>query len=40
MNVGIKEMIEKVQDSHYKRSEMIKEIKQMISEIKKLTIDC
>lgn len=40
MNVGVKEMIEKVQESHYKRLEMIKETKQMISEIKKLTIDC
>ena len=40
MNVGIKEVINKVKDSHYKRSEMIKEIKQMINEIRKLTIDC
>ena len=40
MNVIIKEMIEKVQESHYKRLEMIKEIKQMISEIRKLTIEC
>ena len=40
MNVIIKEMIEKVQESHYKRLEMIKETKQMISEIRKLTIEC
>lgn len=40
MNVEIKEMIEKVQESHKLRLEMIKEIKQMISEIRKLTIEC
>ena len=40
MNVRIKEMIENVQESHYKRLEMIKEIKQIINEIRKLTIEC
>lgn len=40
MNVRIKEMIEKIQESHYRRPKMIKEIKQMINEIRKLTIEC
>ena len=40
MNIIIKEMIEKVQESHKLRLEMIKEIKQMINEIRKFTIEC
>lgn len=40
MNVRIKEMIEKVQESNKLRLEIIKETKQMISEIRKLTIEC
>ena len=40
MNERIEQMVEKVQESHYKRLEMIKEAKQMINEIRKLTIEC
>lgn len=40
MNERIEQMVEKVQESHYKRLEMIKETKQMINEIRKLTIEC
>ena len=40
MNERIEQMVEKVQESHYKRLEMIKETKHMINEIRKLTIEC